>query len=378
MQEAPYRVQALLEAIDSIRDRAAEEMGRLRIAAVYQGSEVDCLPILFDVPAHDVVADTDLHEQFYSAEAMLVAHLRRVLAAAAVPQDGQYCVRPNLGVVLVPSVFGLDPDVPHDAMPRLRAHLNKDQVKRFRLPQDVSQCGLVRRAIEYINYFHQVLQGRVHVYVPDTQGAFDIAHLIFGNAIFYELYDDPEFVHQLLDLCLEAYVQVTIALKHALDEPLESGYHGHGMVAGIYMASGGARSSEDAATLLRPQHIDEFVIPYLAKALRAFGGGFVHYCGRNDHLFRTLLALPEVRGINLGNPEMHDPAYCVRALQTHGKFYFGSWPRLPGETLRSYLKRMLHLTGAERKGMIFLLTPRELGRDSPEEAIRLWRELQEA
>jgi hypothetical protein len=280
--------------------------------------------------------------------------------------------------LLVSSVFDLEPEVSNGATPRLLGHLDKRRALRPRLPEDLSQCGLVGRAIGYIGYSERVLGGRVRICLPDTQGVFDIAHLILGNAIFYELYDDPEFVHQLLDLCLEAYVQVTVALKQALHEPLESGYHGHGMVAGIYMASGGARSSEDAATLLRPQHIDEFVIPYLAKALRTFGGGFVHYCGRNDHLFRALLALPEVRGINLGNPEMHDPAHCVRALQTHGKFYFGSWPRLPGETLRSYLKRMLHLTGAERKGMIFLLTPRELGRDSPEEAIRLWRELQEA
>lgn len=54
----------------------------------------------------------------------------------------------------------------------------------------------------------------------------------------------------------------------------------------------------------------------------------------------------------------------------------GFWPRKPGEALRDYLQRMLDLTGGQRRGLIFLLTPNELGSDSPHEAVRLWRHLQ--
>ena len=83
-----------------------------------------------------------------------------------------------------------------------------------------------------------------------------------------------------------------------------------------------------------------------------------------------------MRGINLGNPEKHNPVEYMQALLAHDKFYFGSWPRLPDEPLRDYLKRVLSLTGGRRKGLIFLLTPQELRSDSPVEAVSLWRDLQ--
>jgi hypothetical protein len=212
--------------------------------------------------------------------------------------------------------------------------------------------------------------------VPDTQGVYDIAHLVLGDAIFLEMYDDPGFVHHLLKLCLAAYLRVTWALKEALEEPADSGYHGHGMVSGLCLAQGGARVSEDTPTLLQAHHIDEFVIPYIARALAPFGGGFVHYCGRNDHLFEALLETEQVRGINLGNPEKHDPEAFMQAILEHDKFYFGAWPRHPTESLDGYLRRMIAFAGGRRKGLIFLLPPAQLGTDSPQQAVDLWRRLQ--
>ena len=371
------QIASLLAELNTTYDPFAEEASRQRLAAVYIGQEADFLPIIYDAPAHDVAIQADLHEQFFSPEAMLVAHLRRLVAVSSVPQDGLPCIRPNLGVVFVPSVFGLEPEVPPDVMPRFREHLTREQVWGFGLPADITTCGLVRRAIDIVRFFREVVGDRVHVYMPDTQGIFDIAHLVRGNDLFTEMYDDPAQAHALLELCLQAYLQTTRALKDAIGEPAESGYHGHGMVSGIYMAHGGVRVSEDTPTLLRPRHIDEFVVPYIVRALQPFGGGFVHYCGRNDHLFRALLAIPEVRGINLGNPEKHDPAAYMAAVLDQGKFYFGSWPRIAGEPLREYLARMLALAGGHRKGLIFLLTPAELGADSPAEAVHLWRELQD-
>lgn len=373
---AAGEMQSLLDALDQAYDAAAIAQGRLRLARVYAGQPVDCLPILVDSPAHDVTNQTSLRVQFYSAEAMLVEHLRRLVRAARIPDDGQLCIRANLGVVLVPSLFGLVPEVPDDAMPRFRGHLSKDEVSRVGLPEDVACGDLVARALRYTHYFQEVLGDRVHVYVPDNQGVFDIAHLVLGDALFLAMYDDPAFVHHLLELSLEAYLHVTRVIKDVLGEPLDRGYHGHGMVSGIYLSDGGTRISEDTPTLLRPAHIDAFVMPYVVRSLDPFGGGFVHYCGCNDHLFRALLETDLVRGINLGNPEKHDSQRFMRSVLDHGKFYFGSWPRLKGELLKDYLQRVLDLLDGARTGLIFLLTPAELGKDSPVEAVDLWRQLQ--
>lgn len=369
-------IERLLDILRGAGNRVNREDSRRRLVAVYANQPADRLPILFDAPAHDVVVSADMHEQFYSADAMLLAHLQRMVATAAAPSDGQLCLRANVGVVLLPSVFGLEPEVPEDVMPRLRSHLTKADVLRFRLPPDITRLPLIARALDYSRYFQDRLGDLAHVYMPDTQGVFDVAHLVLGNDIFLEMYDDPPFVHHLLELCLQAYVEVTLAFKRALGEPLDGGYHGHGMVCGLALANGGVRVSEDTPTLLKGEHIDEFVAPYIARSLRPFGGGFLHYCGRNDHLLRALLALPEVHGINLGNPEKNDAGLYMNELLHHDKFYFGFWPRRPGEALGDYLQRMLDLVGSRRKGLIFLLTPGELGETPVQDAVKLWVDLQ--
>lgn len=79
------------------------------------------------------------------------------------------------------------------------------------------------------------------MYLPDTLGPFEIAHSVYGDNLFYEIYDDPKFV-----------------------------------------------------------------IPYDKRTLKAFGGGFVHYCGKHEYLLEAYLQLDELRAINLGNPEMYE------------------------------------------------------------------------
>jgi hypothetical protein len=80
----------------------------------------------------------------------------------------------------------------------------------------------------------------------------------------------------------------------------------------------------------------------------------------------------------LGNPEKHAPNEYMAGLLAHGKLYLGSWSRRPDEGLEPYLARMLGMAGGQGKGLIFLLTPQELGADSPAKPTRLWYALQGA
>ena len=181
------------------------------------------------------------------------------------------------------------------------------------------------RAIEYLHYFQQSLPSWIHVYLPDTQGPFDIAHAVLGQEIFLAIYDDPDLVHHLLQLCTELYIEVTKKLKKAIHEPMNRCYHGHALVRGIYMNNGGTRVSEDSATLLSPEHIDEFVIPYDQQALEAFDGGFIHYCGKHDYLLEAYLKMKEVRAINLGDPQSYDFGETMDQFIKYEKIYFSNF-----------------------------------------------------
>ena len=348
--------------------------GKERIARVLENRKVDVLPLIFWRPQNTSVPGKtyDMEEQFYDKEKMLYAHLEEIEICAQNSFDTPLCLRPNFGTVFIPSMFGLKYKVPKDTFAWITSHLSKKEIKRCKIP-DVDKTDLMKRVIEYIQYFKEKLPEWIHVYLPDTLGPFEIAHSVYGNDIFYEIYDDPNFVLYLLDLCTEFYIQVTEKLKKVIGEERESCYHGHALVRGIYMRNGGTRISEDSATLLSPEHIDEFVIPYDKKALKAFGGGFVHYCGKHDYLLESYLQLDEVRAVNLGNPEMYEFNSTMQKFLNYGKCYFGLWPKKKKETLEEYIYRIKQVTAGGKRGLILHFDEAMFSEYSCQEILQKWK-----
>lgn len=349
--------------------------GKERQDAIWNNRESDYIPILIggEVPKMGEYPEYNLKEQFYDKEKMLVEQLRTVIAQARGKGDSQLSLRANLGVGFVPTIFGLEELVFEDKMPWIQEHLSKNKILNFQFPDDITEAGLMPRAIEYIKFFREKLGDKAHVYLSDTQGPFDIAHLVRGDAIFTDVYDDADFVHHLLRLATRAYIECSKAMKAVNGEELNSGYHS----TNLYMGNGGVRVCEDTSVLLSPPLIKEFVIPYLKEVLRPFGGGWVHFCGKNDHLLDMVIDVEEVRGINFGNPEMYNHEEVMRKLLERGKFYFGAWPKKKNESMDKYLKRILEPVKREKKGLIFTAAVENTEDwQNADSVISLWRSLQ--
>ena len=344
-------IDKLLKIIE--QKKRIDLQGMDRIANVLENKEVDFLPLIFWRPQNISVPGKtyDMEEQFYDKEKMLYAHLEEIEKCAENTFDAILCLRPNFGTVFIPSIFELKYELPKDTFAWITSHLTKDEVRKFKIP-NFDEVDMVKRAIEYLKFFKEKLPEWIHVYLPDTLGPFEIAHSVYGDNIFYEIYDNPTFIHYLLELCTEMYIRVTEKLKKVIVEERKSCYHGHALVRGIYIRNGGTRISEDSATLISPKHIDEFVIPYDKKALNAFGGGFVHFCGKNDYLLESFLKLDEVRAVNLGNPEMYDFDSTMQKFVKYKKCYFGLWPKEDSETLDGYIHRIKRATNGGRRGLI--------------------------
>ena len=86
--------------------------------------------------------------------------------------------------------------------------------------------------------------------------------------------------------------------------------------------------SEDTSTLLSAEHLETFMRPYTERLLEHFGGGYIHYCGNNQHLLEMIPTFQRSIGLNFGNPERHDPALVLKNLAGVGKCYYGSFPGL--------------------------------------------------
>jgi len=367
-------IEKLIKIIN--QKKRIDPQGKDRITNVLENKEVDFLPLIFWRPQNISVPGKtyDMKEQFYDKEKMLYAHLEEIEKCAENAFDALLCLRPNFGTIFIPSMFGLKYELPKDTFAWITSRLTKDEIKKFKIPH-LGEVDTMKKAIEYLQFFKEELPEWIQVYLPDTLGPFEIAHSVYGDNIFYEIYDDPSFIHYLLDLCTELYIQVTEKLKKVIGEERESCYHGHALARGIYMRNGGTRISEDSATLISPKHIDEFVIPYDKKALNAFGGGFVHFCGKNDYLLESFLKLKEVRAINLGNPEMYDFDTTMQKFIDYKKCYFGLWPKKNKETLEEYIRRMREVTDSGTRGLILHFDEAMFPEYSCQDIVQKWRAL---
>lgn len=323
-------------------DAARIELAKRRQAAVFRGKRPDKWPITGGAgltPEQEKLPNPNLKEAFEDADLMLGSQLRGACSVANAGSDSVPSVRVNFGTGLMLSCFGLEQQIFTDKMPWLQEHLTKAQVAKL-TPDDIRVTGTFGRGLEFMRQWKQVLGDKLPIYCMDTQGPFDLAHLLIGDAIFFEIHDDPAFMHHLMELCLALGIQGHTLMKQITGEPLTQHYHGNS----LYGENMGIRICEDTTAVVGPDAMAEFALPYTRRLAQHFGGAWVHYCGRNDHLTRQLCEIPEVRAINFGHIPGHEhdhPFETDMALiaEAH-KVYFGDWPRRRGENGEAYLRRM--------------------------------------
>ncbi len=352
----------------------AVEKGKARMSALFDEQGPDYLPLIFtvEIPELTTFVTFDRKELFYDPDKMACEQLWFAAVHLRSGSDAQPVIRVNTGCGTVPSILGLTQQIFTDAMPWLQEHLTKEEIIRFEIPEDISQLGLMPHTKHVIEFYREHLPG-MPIYVNDTQGPMDIAHLIRGDEIFYDPYDDPEFTDHLMNLSVEAYIKVTEYIKSLTGEPHSTGYH-----QPFYMAKGGVRVCEDTSTLFSPDLIDRFIIPYTKRVCDHFGGAFIHYCGKNDYFLEAILAnVPSCKYINLGNPEKHDIVDVIRRIKKAGKVYFGMASRPEGQSLEAYFRTILGALDGERSGLIFqpVLTPEE--RSEPARIMDLYHKIQD-
>lgn len=313
-------------------------------------------------------------ERFENAELMWQAEMRRARPVVDWPTDGIPTVRPNLGVVFVPVIAGTGYRIPEGSMPWPGEPLTRDAIRAVR-QRDITTTRLMQLAREFYAIHKARSDSEIAAYHPDTQGVFDIAHLLAGEDIFLQLSDEPEWVRELMEICLDLYVRASRELKTTMGQGSGEMIHGHGTPQGVYFPHAGVRISEDTPTLLSPKMLAEVVLPFIERAAGPFGGAFVHYCGRHNPFFEQLCACPQVRAIDLGNSEMYDLRWLLEKCAADNKVLYSRVAAKPGESWETYLRRIAEVingTGARviLRPMVFPETRAEC-----QAMLDLWHEL---
>ena len=320
----------------------------------WQG-EGPCLVLL--PPARIELYDTSRYrELFYNPQRMWESEMQRARGVVEWPTDGIATVRPNLGTIFVPATAGQDYVVRDGQMPWAGASLGEDALRKA-AENDLAACEVVRLATEFYRIHSASHQTGIIAYQADTQGVFDVAHMLCGEQLLYDLADPHRaaWVDEAMGICLDLTVRAAWHLKRLLGEHDTEMVHGHGTPQGVYFPHAGIRLAEDSAILLSPACIERFIVPAIERSAALFGGAFLHFCGLHKPLLERLCRMHLVRAIDLGNPELYDTRWAMECCAAGGTVLVSRLAALDGEDWRDYTRRLASLV--RQTGVRCILRP---------------------
>ncbi|MCL2527559.1 MAG: hypothetical protein FWE42_03990 [Defluviitaleaceae bacterium] len=371
MSETIYKALDFITARKSIIDSAAQLQKQvwLNAKAIPHPLLLKSSDVGISFPAYNV------KEAFYDPEKMLVNGLKEAVRSAAGEMQAVPSIRANMGCGIYPTLFGVRQELFEDKMPWIQTFLDKDTIKNM-TPKDLCLGSEFKAGLDHMAYIAQKLEGiGCRVFPLDLQGPFDIAHLVYGDDIFTDMYDDPGFVHHLLELSVQAIIMGMDECLKRIPGAKDEITHYNELV--MPRSKGGLKISEDTSTLISGEMIKEFVAPYTSKVLEHYGGGYIHYCGKNPHLMDMVLNMPLAHGLNLGNTDMHDMEQVLKACAKNGKVYYGPLPMAEGETYNTYFRRLISWASADDKLYLLLRLNHEAG-TSKAEIIDAWHNAQKS
>ena len=252
----------------------------------------------------------NINDALNDYETMLVSQMQGV-SSALNSRGANLCVRANYGSAIMSSLFGAEIFVmPRETntLPTTRSFNSTDKMRSLveaGIPD--LRGGFGSRVFEFGEICREVfsrypkIEKYVTVYHPDAQGPLDISELMWGQEMFYSMYDEPDLVHSVMSLVTETY---TLFLRKWYEiYPLHTDHNVHW---GHIRHRGALMLRNDSAMNLSNELYAEFAAPYDGELLRRFGGGAVHFCGRGDHYIETLCSIPMMYGVNMSQPELND------------------------------------------------------------------------
>ncbi|MCK6576880.1 MAG: hypothetical protein L6Q98_02115 [Anaerolineae bacterium] len=223
---------------------------------------------------------------------------------AQLNQEGDFVpsLCPTLGLVGIPSAFGCEVVWWENDLPAVRPVVGDDAEAIYGLPTPTVRDGELGRMLDYTRYFIEHSDRGYPIRMSDIQGPLDSAALIMGhNNFLLAMLTNPAAVHHLL----QKVTDLTIAFVGAQRDLARSlGVEFVPSMFQPWMPDGcGVSISNDECVMISAAMHDEFHVPYLNQLSDAFGGVYLHSCGRWTHQFPSLAKVHNLRGHEFGASE---------------------------------------------------------------------------
>lgn len=265
---------------------------RVELDAFWRGRDLG-RPVFVPVPwRNDPTEDRGRPRDWFDT---WVDHQRHV---AAMPVDTLPCFPiDTAGTCTLASAFGgrltLTPNGKHWIEPILQ---RAQDVFALRTP--AATAGAVGVGLAQYRELLERVDGYVPPGMPDMQGPLQTAAMLWGEEAFIlAMYDTPEAVHHLLGVVTDHFIAVARHLREHFRDTRVSSY------PPAYLPSDlGQGIIEDFMHLLTPAQYEEFGLPCVNRIADAFGGVWVHCCGRFQHHWSAVKRIHNLRGLDTMYP----------------------------------------------------------------------------
>jgi hypothetical protein len=318
MNEADQLVRRILDYLEPRVDLTHVRQAAARHRAALRYEPVDHIPLVCYLPYGGEQFTAYPYPEAYADPAKMMVNellvgFTSLYHAVDLRDDAPYCLRPNLGVGIVASLFGARIRVLEEGMPWVEPLEGGADTLRSMLdrPLPALDAGLLPRVLDQYAYFREALAPYPHcreafqLTIPDLQGPFSTAELLWGAGIYLALFDTPELVKAVLRRVVEVMQLVLPRLEQEARDTLGPGlHHQHG--AGV---GGRILVRNDSAVNVSPAHYRRLILPAdarLGETVGAHGGVGIHFCGDGSHHVPAMLSIPGLASFDLGQPDRVD------------------------------------------------------------------------
>lgn len=222
-------------------------------------------------------------ERLENPVAMLKDELDGLRPGLLLEDDRVPAVRVQFGTAQVAAAFGCSLVTPEHSPPAAKKHVLEKSSDVYKLEMPSLDAGWYPKLWEYIEVFKENLPEGVHISHPDIQGPFNTAHLVRGNDIMLDFFDDPGAVDALLDIITDYMIKIVPYIKSKISTDREWFFDWGAMWKGT------ARVCNCSVHMISPEFYCKHVLPRDTRLMEAIGGGRMHYCGTNSNVIKCFL-----------------------------------------------------------------------------------------
>jgi hypothetical protein len=272
-------------------------------------------------------------EKLENPGVMLEDDLRVIRAHADLGDDRVPSTRVSFGTAQIAAAFGCGIFLPPDNLPCAKDHVLDDIGKVRHLEKPGRGDGWYGKLFRFSEFYLENMPEGVQLQMPDIQSTFNNAHLIRGNDIIFDFYDNPEKLGILLDIVTDYMIDLVPILKPYTTD-FDEWFFDWGC-----LWKGRARISNCSAHLISPAMYRDFVYERDRRLIESIGGGRVHYCGSYPEVIENFAKIPGLSGFDYDD-SLHPlericgivpeevPVFCWAGATspTVQKLLSGNWP----------------------------------------------------